>query len=416
MPTRYFTTKATPDDIQGVRQYLATLPMSEKLGFRTAGIHKGVFITEDGSYSRLERSPGIVYMNEIDTGCRLIKSKPIIKSQKIDWSPLFGFNYAEVVWPVLGWSIACFFKPTILKLLNGFPILNMEGEAESGKTSTADSVVKPLWALEGKSPSIGAQTEFSIMKRVSGSNCIPIIYEENKDDKQNQNLKTIVSNLIRQSYNALLGDRGRADQSLQTYRYEAPICIIGESGFSEAAVRDRLVVAAFSKRDSSPHEAQFKLLDGLPLKNLGRSILENALSMPENQVEKLLTEELSKVSQDLRNRPRNNAAVCRTGIRILAKVLNLQLAGYGQHIDAAVKQGISDGGKVRLSNCDKILEAWCRMSACEGNNGSASHEYLREGFHYQLDNGHIRLWVSGIFDEFKRWAQIHGYEGTMLPE
>jgi len=159
--------------------------------------------------------------------------------------------------PVLGFAAATFFKPQIMESFKKFPILTIEGEADAGKTSTVTEVLMRMWAMESEPHSIGEQARFSLMKLVSASNAIPVIFEENKSGAQNSITKSLISNLIRSTYNNLEGQRGKADQSLVTYNYQAPVVIAGETGFAEPAILDRTIPVSMSKMDSAPYLDKF---------------------------------------------------------------------------------------------------------------------------------------------------------------
>jgi len=364
----------------------------------------------------------------------LKNTPPLNLNKHCDFDALKYFNTPQACLPILGWTVACFFKPRILKFFGGFPVLNVFGEAGAGKTTTFREIITKIWALKYNPKAINAQSEFTLMRFVSLTNAIPLILEEHKgtDEKTKKN----ISGLIRDTYDGFSGHRGKPDQNLVHYKYEAPVAIIGEKGFSEPAALDRLVVVQMSGQESHPQKHKFDVAKQLPLENLGRSLLDFALQINDSEVEKQLICAEKAVSTELENRARNNAAVCRFGLYILSKVTSLDFTSDELScIDKAVIAGISeDENRVqRKSSVDKIIEAMGAMSAfnmavkltddrkeVEVRSYSFPADHLKPLVHYQsyYVNGvnQLRLWVAGAYPVFLKWARNYGFDGDLLDE
>jgi hypothetical protein len=424
-------------DVQYIRFLMSTLEMSHKIGIRISGFHDGQFITEEGALSIQGISEGIVYFNEVPTNCKLLSMESATADELSGIKKyIANFNTPTVSLPILGWITACFLKSITSEILdeiglsNGFPLLNIQGEAGAGKTQSAEAVIMRMWAIQGEPRSIGELTKFTMMKLVDGSNTIPVILEENKACMQTDYFQNLISNLIRSIYNCLEGGRGRADQSTQVYRYQAPVVIVGETGFTESALLDRFVTVFLSKKDSSPYLQNFKELRKQPLEKLGRSILEKALRMDREEVKRILEEELEAIDSELEDRPRTNAAVVRFGLLVLGAVLGIEFDL--SKVDEAVKEGIKEGDSThRKSAVDKILEAMCLMSAFQEkivvfkDTGREEKVYkyqdhLEEGVDFDIirDPGLpiLKLHISNAYSVFKKWARSYKFEGDLLPQ
>ena len=429
LPAKETIFTGTANDVQYIRLYISTFKMPEKKGIRTAGFHDGKFITEEGALSPKGISKDTIYFNEVPTNCTLLSVKPATNDDlsKIK-NHIDTFNTPTVSLPILGWMAACFFKIALsgtlkkMGLGNGFPLLNIQGEAGSGKTQSAEAVIMRLWAIRGEPKSIGELTKFTMMKMVDGSNTIPVILDENKSGMQTEYFKNLVSNLIRSTYNCLEGERGRADQTTQVYRYQAPVVIVGETGFTEGALLDRFVTVFLSKKDSAPYLTNFKELRKQPLKKLGRVILEKALRMGKEEIECILEDELGNVDTELADRPRVNAAIMRFGLRILGDILNVNFDL--SRIDEAIKEGIKESDSIhRKSAVDKILEAMCLMSEFqeEARNEKrySYQDHLEKDVDYDVVYDGIpvlRLYIHGSYPKFLKWAKAYRFEGDLLPE
>ncbi|MDQ1275065.1 MAG: hypothetical protein QG610_638 [Euryarchaeota archaeon] len=424
-------------DTQQLRYSMTSFSMPHKLGVKTSGFHDGRFVTEEGALSPQGVSEDVIYFNEMPSRCKLLSVEPATKKDLLEIGKyIAGFNTPTVTLPVIGWIASCFLKNIIHETVdkfglgNGFPLLNIQGEAGAGKTGTSNSVIMRTWAIDGEAKSIGELTKFTMMKLVDGSNTIPVILEENKSCMQTDYHKNIISNLIRSTYNRLEGGRGKADLSTQEFCYQAPVVIIGESGFVESALLDRNVTIFLSKKDSAPYLQNFQELRKLPLEKLGRSILEKALRMDREEIESILVEELGAVGSVLADRPRTNAAVVRFGLRLLSDILEIQFDL--SRVDEAVKEGMGEGDSSnRKSAVDKILEAMCLMSSFKEefilfkDTGREEKRYkyqdhLEEGIDFEVirDPGVpiLKLHISNAYSVFKKWAKAYSFEGDLLPQ
>ncbi len=421
LPSKEFAFYGSNTDVQRIRQHLSGFDMSVRTGVHTAGFHDGCFVTSKGALdSEGKSTEDLSYVGDLDNKCCLISTEAASPEELSRMAEIIDkFNSPQIALPVLGWGVACYFKKSLAPFTgNRFPLLNPQGEAGSGKTSTVEGILMPLHGLRGPANSIGEQTRFTMMKHVSSSNTIPVYLEENKASRSSETQNRLVSSLIRQSYDGLEGNRGRADQSLVSYRYEAPICIVGESGFTETAVLDRLVTAFFSKATSAPHLEKFKELQSLPLEKLGRTILEKALTMTKAEVEEAFSVEMESVSYELKDRPRENAATARFGLEILGSILGRDFDKAA--VDRAIKEGVyGTDGTCRKSAVDQILEAFFVMAeSCSGNLGEEyfAQERLVKGIHYQVDGKELRIWSTGAYPIFLKWAKMHDFEGEKLPK
>ncbi|OLN30694.1 Type III restriction enzyme, res subunit:DEAD/DEAH box helicase, N- terminal [Desulfovibrio sp. DV] len=418
LPGREFIFTGAAVDVQLVRGFLAGKAMAQRRGVRTAGFQDNTFVTSEGGLTPEGPADDLVYINEIQTPCRLLSTEAASSDDLAAIREnITGFNAPEVVLLILGWSVACFFAPVIRAILDAFPLICVEGEAGAGKTSTVNAVVAGIWALYGAARALGEQTRFTLMRAVDGSNSIPLVFEENKASRMSEKQQNLVSNLIRDSYNAFEGQRGMADQSMRSYRYQAPVCILGETGFTETAILDRMVNVSMTRRASAPYRAGFQKMQRLPLDRLGRTVLEFALRMDKETVAGLLRDCWRDVDASLEDRPRNNAAVVRFGLGVLGEVLGMTFDAAP--VDAAILAGTSDDGGPRKSAVDRILEAMGRMSAfTERSQGRefAFQDHLESDVHYYTDGQHLRLHVAGSYPVFAKWARVHGFDGDVIPE
>ena len=406
-------------DVQFIRNYLGTFSIPTVHGTATAGFHGTAFVTEEGAIGPKGAVADLEYVNPSPSGCHLITQKLADRSEIKQFKKyLATFNSPKIVATILGWTVACFFKSRLAKLVKQFPLLCLEGEPGAGKTATATNIIMKLWALDPEPKAISEQTKFTFMKLVSGSNAPPLVFEENKKWRMDHRQQHLISSLIRHTYNGFQGTRGLANQRLNHFHYQAPVVIVGESGFAEPAVLDRMVFAHFSKQESRPYEQAFQQLCSLPLEGLGRMLLNQALTIGDEELKAMFEEELIRVDPQLTDRPRHNAAIVRLGLRVLGEVLGMSF--NLPTVDAALKEQVLDHGHERKSAVDKILETMGVLSHVtpKGSNGKPSlfSEFLVEGIHYEVTDGSLRVHLAGAYPSFKRYASTYGYEGDILDE
>ena len=420
LPTKETTFTGNSTDVQSIRAHVAEKTVPTSHGTRVSGFHENIFVTEEGALAKEGPVTSLTHINEHPSNCHLLSQSPALEQELHTLKTyLPKFNSPQIVAIILGWTVACFFKTQITRSLGSFPILCLEGEPGSGKTTTITRILMPIWALKGEPNGINELKKFGFMKLVSGSNTIPVVFEENKGCRMSQDQRNLVSTVIRDSYNGLQGYRGRPDQSLITYSYQAPLAIAGESGFSEPAVLDRIVTAQFSIKESLLYKQDFEILTTLPLSRLGRTLLNKALHIQEGELSQILKEEISQVTSELKDRPRHNAAIVRTGLRILGQTLSLNFER--SIVDKGIIEQIYLNGRERKSIVDLILEGMGLMSQFE-NITIEDGEYSREGrkylfadhlepfVHYRIDRCFIRLAIAEIYPIFQKWAFIHKFD------
>jgi hypothetical protein len=117
-------------------------------------------------------------------------------------------------------------------------------------------------------------TQFTLLKALSSSNCIPLCLDEYKPSTINDRQVNNLHNSLRGAYDGLEGERGTADQGCKTYELTAPIVLIGEESPREPAVKERSIELLFSKMDIENRKAFGEAIESAnskyAIKNLGR--------------------------------------------------------------------------------------------------------------------------------------------------
>ena len=433
---------AKENDLQDLRHYLFQQKgYKSSTGLKVCGFHKNVFVTDQGSLTSEGEDSSIVYLpiEGAKISCSLIDvdlEEMTQENLKDFQEHLHKFNEEYITLSVLGWTTACFYKDIIHDVLGKFPILVLEGGAGVGKSSTFNHIIKRLWSVDYRSLMLDASKTFSSYVMCSSSNAIPLLYEENKITAEGfkKHLKENVHNLIKSTYEAYPIQRGTANQKINNYEMIAPLAIAGEVGFSNSAVNDRIIQLPLGKMRTEEHRENFIKLCELPLEFIGKKLLTQRLNSDSKQLKKEIFSCQSEVTDLLAERPRDNSAICRFGLKKLSEALGVEYnlsaiddavckTVFGSKLEAveledgSVKYEERDS-LIKITEVDKIVEAFSWMSHYFIKDLMPS--YLHHGVHleadnhYHVKNGEIRLRIPMIYSIFKKWAQMHHYEGDLL--
>lgn len=333
-------------------------------------------------------------------------------------SSLFQFNELPKTATILGFTAACFLKERLR--VSGVKLnhLIMVGEAGSGKSQTLENVIMPIFNTHSYT-SASKSTAFAALKTNSSSNLVPHIIEEFKRGKLSAAVYSTICNLMRDSYDGHIAQRGASDLTVKHFDLRAPIILVGENEPEEAAIRERSLEILFSKTDLTAERTEhFELLkeNVVLLNRFGRSLIEVALSLTDEEVRTLYKAQQSKVSNisGLPSRVKNTLANTFMGIQMIFMVYrSLGLAEISpfsfseQEIENAIVTAamtyLMDGQEHNLSIIDNTFAVLDRMN-------------LRIGEDYQPinNNTEIAFAVNQFYDRFTKYVREFQIEGEFL--
>ena len=255
-------------------------------------------------------------------------------------------------------------------------------------------------------------TQFSSIAALSGSNVIPTILEEYKPNRLGSKLNQL-SAILRSSYDFQSIRRGTPNLQVIEYVYRSSICLIGESSTEETALKERSIettVSLFTR--TKEHTDNFMKLKNHPewLQALGRSVLEKALVIKDDEIKSMLEENLNyfQTTTEFSSRNKVGLAVLLFGMRVLKQIteeLGLDFSALtgiaGNEIATAVvgnmNSGMGDGSGGRAkSEVEKTIEIFSVM---------ASKGLLKEGIHYAVNktSNEVQLYLKEIFPEYSKY-------------
>lgn len=409
-------------DLELLKGYVSELEWDVKRGVKAMGIynHNGrlVFVSQDGA---IENGgvvvPDIVQLDKyksIESG--IIGCDPLTKEKLLELGKLLmSYNEPAKAVSILAWAAGCFIKEHLRQCGVKFPHLFLIGEAGSGKSTTLERVLLPIFS--GKRVIAATQvTAFTLMKESASSNLIPLPLDEFKPSKMDRIKLSTLYNHFRDSYDGHEGVRGRADLSVVTYDLSAPLIVAGEESADEAAIRERSIELLFSKKDlkNSDHRMAFNriLSSEEKISDFGRTLLNTALKISPADAEDWYAEGKEKFNSDLPSRIVSNLACCYAGLRLLEKVcVEFSLSfdavfPFGidictKYMEFAAKDYLLDGGTNNQSIVEQTFEIMARMK-------------LDPKVYYKIDGGQLCLWLTPVYDLYTKYRKDYAIVGEVL--
>ena len=327
---------------------------------------------------------------------------------------LLRLNTQGVVLPIIGWFFAAPLKVRIAEALGHFPIMVVWGTAGSGKSSLIMEVFWPLLGVVSAEPYSATETEFALLKLLSATNSVPVFIDEYKPYDMPRHRRNTLHRYVRRLYTGEVEERGRADQTLVTYRLGAPLCIAGETRPIEAAIVERILTANPDKdellRDPS-HVDAFEKIRTVNPGRLSASIVRFLLgrdTVADLTTAKEVTERLL-AGREIPYRVRDNLIVMVLGLihfEEYAASMGVELPDLD--IEGAVAAVLDDllegGGSSVKTGLDYFLEELSVMAV----NGS-----IRHGKQYVYQDGRLALHFPSCHAAYSEHCRRSAFEGEV---
>jgi hypothetical protein len=370
-------------------------------------------IVEDGPYEYIKQG------SPFDTMIKIYKHDDLQSVLRDFCSVVLNVNTPEVVIPTLGWMFACFFKDAIHKVLHYFPILSFFGTSGAGKTS----YVQTMMRLFGTGPAYrlfnANATKFSVMKMLSGTNCIPVAVDELKENIG----RDAVAFWQQRLKNVFFGEvetRGNKDQTVTSYEYTAPLLILGEmSIIREQAIAERTIAVRPERYvidgSKTMKAAFFKLDREVPIEAMFPKIIQWVLAeghIHMKEVWKATKDEITamKLSR-LPSRVWDNYVTITFGVNMFeqfAKSMGVPFSVPGEMKKAALSnlagQLLQVGTRPKIA-FDEFLEALAIMA----KTGTIKHEQA-----YVKDGETLYIHLNSCVPAFRKWARETNWDGEVM--
>ncbi len=348
-----------------VNKYFALKKLEVYLGTRFVFInnkislvtHKGA-ITPNGISTKTKSDGGTV-IDILDIEC--INKEEITELKKY----LFEFAPLKISYSIIGTIINNLAIAQAIELGINFHHLLLAGESGGGKSTIMENVIAMILNYpKDDIKSIGLITPFALQKNLSDGN-YPILFEEFKPSVMNDYKKTMLSEILRNSYDRHTVDRGNKNlKDNKIFALIRPIILAGEETYfnGEKALNERSCIVYLSKNQRlKKHTEAMEWISNNPniLNKLGRSLIDVVLNTSVEEYKQIRQMEASRI-KNLKDRPLNTAINICTGIAILNKLFSnfglKELEEYHSLVVDNIKTEILDNREDSLSEVEKILK------------------------------------------------------------
>ena len=327
---------------------------------------------------------------------------------------LLELNTPEVVLPIIGWFFAAPLKPRISKIMGHFPTLFIWGSQGSGKSSMVMEVFWQLFGVTSAEPYSATETEFALLKLLSATNSVPVFIDEYKPFDMPRKRRNMLHRYIRRLYMGEVEERGRADQTLVTYKLSAPLCIAGETRPIEPALVERILTSNPDKNQlllEPKHAKAFGCIKTLNPNLLSASIIEFLLARNTDSDLDIAAKATNRLlaGREVPHRIKDNITVMMLGLHHYteyAKHLWIQLPElqFEPTINNLLEDLLESGGTAVKSSLDYFLEELSIM---------AINDTLKRGCHYTYKEDLLVLHFPSCHAAFSEHCRRSGFEGEV---
>lgn len=411
-------------DLELLKIHVASLDWDRKTGVKALGIYehagRAVYASSVGSIEaggtevldivQLEKYVGI------QSG--ILNTETLGAEQLRDLGTyLLDYNTPEKTVSIMAWAAGCFLKPYLRMEGIKFPHLFLIGEAGSGKSTTLEKVVLPIFSTSRVTAATQV-TQFTLMKESASSNLVPMALDEFKPSKIDRLKINALYNHFRDSYDGHDGVRGRADQTMIVYHLLAPLVTAGEESPDEAAIRERSVELLFSKKDlkKPDQSACFRRIEAneKTLQDLGRTLLDTALRIQPEEAASWYKDGLGVFTKEMPSRVISNLACCHAGLKLVEamctraglswpEVFPYSFDACIRYLEYGAKEYLLDGGINNTSVVEQTFEIMSRMG-------------LDPKVDYCLSDDRTQLFIrlSSVYDKYTKYRKDYAIVGEVL--
>ncbi|MBV7273742.1 hypothetical protein JMF89_09725 [Clostridiaceae bacterium UIB06] len=421
-------------DLQHIKAAVSENTTNIITGVTYEGLHKinkqWFFVDNDNAVSEklYFNSSALVLEDFREAHSNLLEFPCITKEELRKIAPsLFNFNALSVTATLIPYLCGLFLKGKLEHIGIKYNHLLIEGQSGSGKSQTLENIAAPLLGYNGNILDASTCTNFAFTKLASSSNFLPLIIDEYKPKKIGTYRVNLISNIMRNSYDAHKTIKGTQNLGKNIeFIPRSSVILCGEMGITETANIERSLKIFLSTsnltKDTKKNFVNLKENSEL-LSKLGNSLLMGGLKMSEENLKTAYNMFYKKFSGDNIHSERIKESITNAllGLSLLLEVfadlgLNFKEAtGYSsKDIETAlktsvVKELLEDNAKSK-SVVDITLETLNRMAA----NGE-----LVQGADYNCTKDFdgdkvLRLNYTVFYDRLLKYCKDHNLDIEVL--
>ena len=407
-------------DVQPLCKYIIDQVAIRKTGTNMIGLHGDVWVTKDGNIMKTGWAPqqeivpygkgSDAFYNKI--GYAVLDDADYHTMLTSLYKNLPAINNTNVILPWLGWFMAAPMKQRLQKSIGGFPLAFVHGGQGSGKTSEAQMFMR-LSGYKDVTPFSSTMKPFPMLSLLSSTNGVPLFFDEFKKSDMGDKYEPMLRRM-REIYVGVAESKGNADQTTTAYELAAPATIMGEWGITQPAVKERLIMVAFTNaaKNDKNMQAAFKKLKGLNLEAFMPRFIQYCLGediMARYEAAEKLVGLMFK-STDVAPRVLKNMSVMVMGLGLWKSFgrkngINVGAIDFKTLLSRQLKEITGNDSGTVQSAVDQLIEAFGEM----GRNTR-----IHSGYDFKVEDNKLYIQFNKVFPLFKQYAFTTKYEGDIL--
>lgn len=360
-----------------------------------------------------------VTLSDVATADDLIGSE----AERQVFEAMLNFNGSDfVVAAMLGWFAGTFLRPVwIAKNIKQYPLLQVMGQAGSGKTTSVGNLSK-LYYNEAAPvvKTAGKDTAYALQQYICGSTTVPLFLDEFKPSSIGDRRKVgEINGIFHDVYVAGQvvskgggGATGRGTwRTLSNQYMVSPLLFIGERTHSQTAVQERCIVVPFSKSKLAGWERYNDLLvrNSSIISQIGKAVITRVVNSSVEQLVALhddaMAEAREKMSNGYNHRIVDSVGKVLAGLRFFRQVsqkhFDDRYVDRFSALEDALMTPTNHSNLVVESEAKKVFSDLSLLSHYD-----ASITYaLRHGIDYALADGCIDLHVDRCFVKYSQFCK-----------
>lgn len=327
--------------------------------------------------------------------------------------------------PIVGWFSSAHLKAHIMARTSQFPLLNLTGDAGSGK-STVATLMGWLAGVDytGANAPINAPaaTDWSVIHYLSSTTTVPRILEEVNKAKMGEKRFNFVTEMLKGVWNSQNVPRGTINRGAGTTRgrtgavvveipLSGPTVFCNEQAIDIPALQQRSICVLLSRHVMRRGQDMEVTAQRYEIRRFARALTSEALKMTEDQVFALYDATDEVVPQTLDFRPRHAYRCVLTGLKFLEQVgRKLRMPKVAQTAEELIEQQIilceemsalSVSGNHR-SEMDIFMEKVCTMISMSA---MGTMELVSPKNQFYIDNDFLYLELQTMHSAYLRYCR-----------
>ena len=348
---------------------------------------------------------------------------------------LLHLQTPAIMAPMFGYFLACFMNQILRRLEGQFPLLQVFGNAGSGKTSLAKLLANMHFYR--KLPTVwsaGDMTPFALNSMLQSSASIPVIFDEFKKSELGLRRSQQFLLIMRNNYTGNSSGKGHVSKaagastlSVVQQASVAPLIFLSEQMESQTAIMDRSVLVYMSQRHEGMVDPNWQLVarGRETLGRFGRTCVDRLFGINDEELYRRLDEFQMMVAQSttgarMGTRPIYNNAVVLLGLEfgklVLESILGTKLnASFETMQDSFIN--ILSRTPRNQSEPSKVLSTLADMSARVGDPHQLEYD---TDYTLALDDATgkrcLDLHLPNAWDKYSRFRKAQGEEPLFRTE